>query len=60
MRTLLKESLVFVFGSFIGCVVKELWCLIKNKGFQIRTSLKHLPLIPIYGFCSFVYYSYCE
>ena len=52
MKTVLKAFLIFLLGSFIGHIVEELWCLIKNKCFQIRSSLIHLPLIPIYGFAA--------
>lgn len=33
----------------MGFAIEELWCLIKNKCFQIRQSLVYSPLIPIYG-----------
>lgn len=52
MKTLVKCFWIFLFGSFIGCIVEELWCLFRNKCFQIRSSLIHLPLIPIYGLAS--------
>ena len=52
MKTLIKCFWVFILGSFIGCLVEEIWCLIKNKCFQIRSSLIHFPLIPIYGFAA--------
>lgn len=49
MKTLVKYFWIFILGSLIGCGVEELWCYIKNKCFQIRSSLLHLPLIPVYG-----------
>lgn len=52
VRTLVKCYWIFLIGSFIGCLIEELWCFIKNKCFQIRSSLIHLPLIPIYGIAS--------
>lgn len=52
MKTLVKCYWIFLIGSFIGCIVEEIWCFIKNKCFQIRSSLLHLPLIPIYGFAA--------
>lgn len=54
MRTLVKCFWIFLVGSFIGCVIEEIWCFIKNKCFQIRSSLIYMPLIPIYGFASFL------
>lgn len=52
MKTMVKCFWIFLIGSFIGCVIEEIWCFIKNKCFQIRSSLIHLPLIPIYGIAS--------
>ena len=52
MKTLVKCYWIFLVGSFIGCLIEELWCFVKNKCFQIRSSLVHLPLIPIYGLAS--------
>lgn len=49
MKTLVRCFWIFLFGSFIGCLIEEAWCLIRHKCFQIRSSLIHLPLIPIYG-----------
>ncbi len=49
MKTLVRCFWIFLFGSFIGCLIEEIWCLIRHKCFQIRSSLIHLPLIPIYG-----------
>ena len=50
MKTLIKCFWIFLLGSFIGCIVEEIWWFIRNKCFQIRSSLLHMPLIPIYGF----------
>ncbi len=52
MKTLVRCFLIFMIGSFVGCLIEEIWCFIRNKCFQIRRSLVHLPLIPIYGFAS--------
>lgn len=52
MKTLIKCFWIFLLGSFIGCIVEEIWCFIRNKCFQIRSSLLHMPLIPIYGFAA--------
>lgn len=52
MKSLLKCFWIFILGSFIGCIVEEIWCLIRNKCFQIRSSLLYLPLIPVYGFAA--------
>lgn len=52
MKTLINCFWIFLLGSFIGCIVEEIWCFIRNKCFQIRSSLLHVPLIPIYGFAA--------
>lgn len=49
MKNLIKLFWIFMIGSVMGCFVEELWCLIKNKCFQIRKSLIYGPMIPIYG-----------
>ena len=54
LKTLVKCFWVFLIGSFMGCIIEEIWCLIRNKCFQIRSSLIHMPLIPIYGFASLI------
>lgn len=49
MKNLIKLFWIFMIGSVMGCIVEEVWCLIKNKRFQIRKSLIYGPMIPIYG-----------
>lgn len=49
MKNLIRIFWIFIIGSVMGCIVEELWCLIKNKCFQIRKSLIYEPMIPIYG-----------
>lgn len=49
MKSLMKLFWIFIFGSILGCIAEEIWCLIKNKVYQIRKSLIYSPMIPIYG-----------
>lgn len=49
MKSVIRVFWIFIIGSILGCVVEEIWCLLKNKVFQIRKSLIYLPMIPIYG-----------
>lgn len=41
---------IFYLGSFLGCIIEEIWCLITRQRFEIRKSMVYEPLIPIYGF----------
>lgn len=40
---------IFVFGSFIGCFVETIWCIIKNRRYESRKGLIYGYFIPIYG-----------
>lgn len=52
MKYLMKLFWIFILGSILGCIVEEIWCLIKNKVYQIRKILIYSPMIPIYGFAA--------
>ncbi len=52
MEKLLSLFWIFILGSVMGCIAEEIWCLIKNKCYQIRKSLVYSPMIPIYGFAA--------
>lgn len=54
MEKLLSLFWIFIIGSVMGCIVEEIWCLIKNKRYQIRKSLIYSPMIPIYGFAAVI------
>ena len=49
MLKVIRYILILLIGSFIGSIVEEIWCLIRNKKFERRQSLVYGPLIPIYG-----------
>lgn len=55
MLKLIRCILILLIGSFVGSIVEEIWCLIRNKRFERRQSLVYGPLIPIYGVaCLFI------
>ena len=52
MLKIIRYILILIIGSFLGNIVEEVWCLIKNKKFEKRQSLIYSPSIPIYGIAS--------
>ena len=60
MRKFFRYFWVFIIGSFLGCLIEEIWCLIKSKKWQIRKSLIYLPLIPIYGIAGVLILEICS
>lgn len=52
MVKIIRYILILIIGSFLGNIVEEVWCLIKNKKFEKRQSLIYSPSIPIYGIAS--------
>ena len=52
MLKIIRYILILIIGYFLGNIVEEVWCLIKNKKFEKRQSLIYSPSIPIYGIAS--------
>lgn len=60
MKKFLKLFIIFYIGSFLGFIVEEIWCFIKNGTLKLRQALIYEPLIPIYGLATAIIIAYQE
>lgn len=45
-----KLMIVFIIGSFVGCILETIWCIVTRGHFEVRTGLVYGPFVPVYGF----------
>ncbi len=53
---LIKVFWVFIIGSFIGCIVEMMVCLVQKGHFELRQGVIYGPFLPVYGIGAVVYF----
>lgn len=53
---LIKVFWVFIIGSFIGCIVEMIVCLVQKGHFELRQGVIYGPFLPVYGIGAVVYF----
>lgn len=53
---LIKVFWVFIIGSFIGCIVEMIVCLVQKGHFELRQGVIYGPFLPVYGMGAVVYF----
>lgn len=53
---LIKVFWVFIIGSFIGCIVEMMVCLVQKGHFELRQGVIYGPFLPVYGMGAVVYF----
>lgn len=52
----IKAFWVFIIGSFIGCIVEMIVCLVQKGHFELRQGVIYGPFLPVYGIGAVVYF----